>query len=107
MNRNEGKKKYVTYEVIGDHDVAVPTHFFKVLLIEDETGDYDLESYVIQNKAIDDNIPLKAFQVPIDSIERSAGLILFDKVPKNLLKSINSNNRFLESFHKNMTKQSK
>ncbi|XP_053201688.1 endonuclease G, mitochondrial-like [Panonychus citri] len=104
LPRVEGGKKYVKYEVIGDRDVAVPTHFFKVLLIENETGEYELESYVIQNKAMDDNIPLKAFQVPIDSIERSAGFILFEKVPKNLLKSINSNNRLLENFQKSSTK---
>lgn len=105
LNRNKNGKKYVKYEVIGDHDVSVPTHFFKVLLVENDDGNYEIESFVIQNKQIDDNIPLKAFKVPIDSIERSAGFVLFDKMPKNMVRSINSNNRFLDNFHKSLTQK--
>lgn len=89
--RYENGKKYVKYEVIGNQDVSVPTHFFKVILIETKDGAYELESYVIQNRAMDDNITLEAFQVPIESIERSAGFIIFDKIPRKSLRSINDN----------------
>jgi len=82
-------KKYVKYQVIGDNNVAVPTHFFKVLLVETTNGTYELETFVMPNRPIDDKIPLEAFHVPIDSVERAAGLLFFDKMPKHLLSSVN------------------
>lgn len=68
---------YVRYQVIGPNHVAVPTHFFKVILAENDKGQFELESYVTPNKEIDDKIPLEAFRVPIDTIERAAGLLFF------------------------------
>lgn len=49
--------------MIGPNNVAVPTHFFKVIVGETENNEFDLESYVMQNTAIDDNVPIKAFLV--------------------------------------------
>lgn len=91
-------RSYVMYEVIGPNNVAVPTHFFKVLLIENRNGDFELECYMMANKPINENLPLKAFQVPLDSIERASGLRLFEKMPKERLKSINGPNPFLSKF---------
>lgn len=56
-------KNYVRYEVIGSNNVAVPTHFFKVVAIETTTGDLELEAYVMPNQAVDNEIPLTSFQV--------------------------------------------
>lgn len=58
-------KKYVKYQVIGPHDVAVPTHFFKIFVGEREDSTFDMEAYVMPNAPIDDSVPLKAFQVSI------------------------------------------
>ncbi|CAL1272932.1 unnamed protein product [Larinioides sclopetarius] len=82
-------KKYIKYQVIGPHDVAVPTHFFKIILGEAENSMYDMEAYVMPNAPIDDKVPLKAFLVPKDVIERAAGLLLFEKLPNSALRSIN------------------
>lgn len=82
------KKNYVKYEVIGEHNVAVPTHFFKVALCEKQ-GTYSLYSYVLPNAPCDNATPLKSYMVPIDAIERAAGFLLFDKVPRNKIKMIN------------------
>jgi endonuclease G len=79
---------YVKYEVIGSHNVAVPTHFFKVILCEKQ-GNYSLFSYVLPNLPCDEKIPLSSYLVPLDSIERAAGFLLFDKLPRNKLKAIN------------------
>uniref|UniRef100_A0A1I8EI57 Endonuclease n=1 Tax=Wuchereria bancrofti TaxID=6293 RepID=A0A1I8EI57_WUCBA len=38
---------------------------------------------------IPDDIPLTSFMVPLDSIERSAGFLIFDKLPKNALNKVN------------------
>ncbi|XP_066293493.1 endonuclease G, mitochondrial-like [Branchiostoma lanceolatum] len=82
-------KMYVKYEVIGRNHVAVPTHFFKVIACETNKGELILESYVMPNDKIDNNVPLKNFLVPVESIERASGLLLFDRIPRNAFKAIN------------------
>lgn len=56
-------KFYVKYQVIGANHVAVPTHFYKVIVGENPDEKYELESYVMPNKAIENNVPLTSFQV--------------------------------------------
>lgn len=43
----------------------MPTHFFKVVVFQNSGGIYEMESYVMPNDVIDDNIPLTSFQVTI------------------------------------------
>ena len=62
--RNEADgKRYIKYQVIGINEVAVPTHFFKVIVMESENGEYHLKSFVMPNAVIDDAVPLHAFYV--------------------------------------------
>ncbi|KAF7286252.1 hypothetical protein GWI33_006547 [Rhynchophorus ferrugineus] len=82
-------KLYVKYEVIGANHVAVPTHFFKVVVGETEEGQLDMESYVMANEPIDDKVALEYFQVPPHLIEKASGLLFFDGVAKNRLSKIN------------------
>lgn len=56
-------KTYVKYQVIGANSVAVPTHFYKIIVGETSDGRYELESYVMPNQKIADNTPLNVFQV--------------------------------------------
>lgn len=56
-------KKYVRYEVIGANHVAVPTHFYKVVVGETNDGKLEMEAFVMPNAPIDDNTPLANFQV--------------------------------------------
>ncbi|KAJ3326313.1 nuclease [Boothiomyces sp. JEL0866] len=76
-------KKMVEYQVIGDSDVAVPTHFFKVILGV-ENGSFYLSSFVLPNQSIDSNEPLTNFIVPLDSIERASGLEFFQDIKRKL-----------------------
>ncbi|XP_070377652.1 endonuclease G, mitochondrial-like [Dermacentor albipictus] len=85
---NDGKK-YVKYQVIGANHVAVPTHFFKVVVAETENAEFDLEAYVMPNSVIPDDTQLRSFLVPVDTIERAAGLLLFDKIDRNKFRRIN------------------
>jgi len=90
LPRRDGNgKNYVSYEVIGPNHVAVPTHFFKVVVAEAGNGQLDMEAYVMPNAPIADNIPVSRFQVPVETIERSAGFLLFDKVQRNVFRQIN------------------
>ncbi|CAG9859193.1 unnamed protein product [Phyllotreta striolata] len=85
---NDGKN-YVKYEVIGANHVAVPTHFFKVVVGELSNGSLEMEAYVMPNQVINDNIPLTSFQVPPDSVERAAGLLFFDNLSRSKISKIN------------------
>ena len=52
------------YEVIGANHVAVPTHFYKIVVGETQDSKFEMEAFVMPNAPIDDNTPLTNFQVP-------------------------------------------
>jgi endonuclease G len=58
--------------------VAVPTHFFKVILADNASGAHGrhtaaLGAFVVPNAPVDPDVPLSAFAVPLDALERAAG----------------------------------
>ena len=85
----EDGRSWVTYQVIGQNNVAVPTHFFKVLVLETDSGQLELESFVLPNQEIPDSTPLDNFRVPPESVERAAGLLFFDRLSRDKLAKIN------------------
>lgn len=84
LPHQDGDDKFrVRYEVIGSPpNVAVPTHFFKLLVGERE-GDEQVAvaAFVLPNARIENLTPLTSFQVPVEAVERSAGLELLHRVP--------------------------
>ncbi|KAI8432708.1 hypothetical protein MSG28_013671 [Choristoneura fumiferana] len=82
-------KSYVKYQVIGANSVAVPTHFYKVVVGEASNGSLDMEAYVMPNQKIPDDTPVANFMVPPESIEKAAGLLFFDKIHRSKLSRIN------------------
>eukprot|EP00088_Acartia_fossae_P013400 TRINITY_DN1701_c1_g1_i2.p1 TRINITY_DN1701_c1_g1~~TRINITY_DN1701_c1_g1_i2.p1 ORF type:complete len:325 (-),score=35.43 TRINITY_DN1701_c1_g1_i2:131-1105(-) len=87
--KEEDGKMYVKYEVIGANHVSVPTHFFKVIVGETDTHSLEMEAYVLPNQEIPDETPLVNFQVPVDTIERAAGLLFFDRLARDKISRIN------------------
>ena len=87
--KEEDGKLYVKYQVIGASNVAVPTHFFKVMLCE-KGGEFHAYSYVMPNAPCSNETPLSSYMVPLDSVERAAGFLIFDRMPRSQIKSINS-----------------
>ncbi|XP_062272896.1 endonuclease G, mitochondrial [Scomber scombrus] len=76
-------KLYVRYQVLGRNHVAVPTHFFKVLILEQPDGrGVELRSYVLPNEPVDEKLPLERFLVPIETIERASGLLFVPNIMK-------------------------
>lgn len=69
---NKNGRRFVKYEVIGENEVAVPTHYFKVIFDENNTP---IESYILPNKRIKDTTPLDKFKTTIDKIEKVAGFV--------------------------------
>ncbi|KAK0646621.1 hypothetical protein B0T16DRAFT_327655 [Cercophora newfieldiana] len=77
-------KWYVKYEMIGNPpNVAVPTHFYKVIFAEDGTagGKVALGAFVLPNAPIPNAKPLGDFEVPIEAVERASGLEFASKLP--------------------------
>ena len=75
--REPDGKWRVSYEVIGSPpNVAVPTHFYKVIFAEDGTegGKVALGAFVLPNAVIANNKPLQDFEVPVEVVERASGL---------------------------------
>lgn len=69
----DGKTR-VTYEVIGNGQVAVPTHFFKVLYFY--KGPSSLSTaYIIPNKEIPPNTPFSEFQVTVEHVQKLSGIM--------------------------------
>jgi endonuclease G len=63
----------VTYEVIGSPpSVAVPTHFFKVIVAEgpDTAGPVAVGAFVLPNQEINNSVALTSFLTPVEAIER-------------------------------------
>ncbi|CEL55784.1 hypothetical protein RSOLAG1IB_01796 [Rhizoctonia solani AG-1 IB] len=87
----DGKYR-VTYEVIGNPpNVSVPTHFAKVVLgsrpsspSTPQLAEVSLGAFVLPNSQISDETPLTKFIVPVEAVERAAGLVLFsDEIKKS------------------------
>ena len=72
--RAAGGKWVISYEVLrgedGQGQVAVPTHFFKVILAE-RRGGVALGAFILPNKPIPPDIPLADFTVDLTVIERA------------------------------------
>ncbi|KAI0273846.1 DNA/RNA non-specific endonuclease [Gloeopeniophorella convolvens] len=92
---SDGKWR-VSYEVIGNPpNVAVPTHFAKVVLASrpsspstPDVPEITTGAFVLPNASISDDAPLESFVVPVDAVERAAGLTLFSDAIKSGSKHI-------------------
>ncbi|TFK67882.1 hypothetical protein BDN72DRAFT_842476 [Pluteus cervinus] len=81
----------VTYEVIGSPpNVSVPTHFAKVVLASKPSSsssssvpELSTGAFVVPNAAIPEDAPLESFIVPVEAVERAAGLTLFSESVKS------------------------
>lgn len=69
----EDDSKDVSYEVIGAHQIAVPTHFFKVF-IQEKNGKAEIAGYLMPNRPIPKGTPLEKYKVPIERIEHISGI---------------------------------
>lgn len=86
----------VTHEVIGNPpNIAVPTHFAKVVLTSRPSSasnpnlsEISTGAFVLPNASIPDETQLTSFIVPIDAVERAAGLTIFSDAIKKSSKHI-------------------
>lgn len=89
--READGKWRVSYEVIGQPpNVAVPTHFYKVIFAEDGIagGKVALGAFVLPNAVIANNKPLQDFEVPVEVVERASGLEFASKLDQSRRKRL-------------------
>ncbi|KAF3125498.1 nuclease [Orbilia oligospora] len=90
---SDGKYR-VSYEVIGSPpNVAVPTHFYKIILAESgpapsPTTSVAVGAFVLPNSPIDNKTPLAEFSVPVEMIEKASGLDFLSLVPTERRRSL-------------------
>ncbi|ETW01954.1 hypothetical protein H310_06483 [Aphanomyces invadans] len=72
----------VRYPVLGTpgNAIAVPTHFFKVVLVQKPSGEYLAAGFILPNQSIPDQTNLTDFLRPIEYIESVSGLLFFDQL---------------------------
>lgn len=68
-------ERFVHYPVIGPNDVAVPTHFFKLLQLEEASGLVEKRAYIMPNQPIQADTPLESFQVTVEKVEMLSGML--------------------------------
>ncbi|KAF9099789.1 nuclease [Mortierella sp. GBA35] len=82
-------KYYIKHEVIGNPpNISVPTHFYKVILTDRGNGDMTVGAFVLPNNKIHNDVPLTAFQVPVEAVEKASGLKFFEMLERRALKNL-------------------
>lgn len=67
-------KRQLRYRLIGRNRVAVPTHFYKVILYEDHDGHLSIEAFVAQNSIlIKTDEELDRFRINADDLDKLEG----------------------------------
>ncbi|KAI0340674.1 hypothetical protein BDW22DRAFT_391884 [Trametopsis cervina] len=92
---NDGKWR-VHYEVIGSPpNTSVPTHFAKVVLTTKPSSpstphipEISTGAFVLPNAEIPDQAPFENFMVPVEAVEKAAGLSFFSDEIKRASKHI-------------------
>ena len=71
------KNKVVMHEVLGDTQVHVPTHMFKVIYVRDESQRVSASAaFVMPNRPILEEQRIESYKTTIEDLERQTGLTL-------------------------------
>lgn len=79
------KNGTVTYPVIGASAVAVPTHFFKVILGKRSDSSTEVQAFLLPNEAIPISSDLSIFRISLQTLEEKSGLKFFPRVDTSKL----------------------
>ncbi|KNC97253.1 uncharacterized protein SPPG_07640 [Spizellomyces punctatus DAOM BR117] len=72
-------KYQICYPVLGDTQIAIPSHLFKAILATDtSTHTHHFAAFVIPNRPIPEDTPLKVFQVGKNDLEKMTGFKVFE-----------------------------
>jgi endonuclease G len=79
----------VKYSLIGDNRVAVPTHFYKIVVDDNSMGNIETLAFIIPNENLDER-HYSEFLVSIKEIEAATGLDFLSALPKDVQSKIES-----------------
>ncbi len=79
----------VSYQVIGDNSVAVPTHFYKIVVDARDLGNPEALAFLLPNRDLSDR-RLTEFLTPIREIEQATGLDFLSALPASVQKRVES-----------------
>ncbi|MGR3973498.1 MAG: DNA/RNA non-specific endonuclease [Candidatus Rhabdochlamydia sp.] len=69
--------RYIRYELIGPHDVAVPSHYFKIIYKVKGKQVYP-EAFIMPNTSLlsgQDNLDLQNYKTSLEMIEKNSGIL--------------------------------
>lgn len=72
-HENAEGKHYVYYQVIGKDNIAVPTHFFKIIYLPPNIS-LEPEVYLIPNESINTDVALEIFKINLEKLELISGI---------------------------------
>ena len=80
---------FSNFQVIGESEVSVPTHLFKVVIVENSSSDpVAMGAFIVPNLPIGFSHTLKDYQIDIAHLERIAGLTLTPKLDRTKVKDL-------------------
>lgn len=68
------------FKVIGQNEVAVPTHLYKVILVEADERPIAIGCFIVPNEPIENKNSLKEFQVTLEEVQKRTGVIFFPEL---------------------------
>ncbi|XP_078616416.1 nuclease EXOG, mitochondrial-like isoform X2 [Branchiostoma floridae x Branchiostoma japonicum] len=84
----EGQQKVVKYPVIGENEVAVPTHLYKVVIAERTDTPISMGAFIVPNQQIGYYQNFTIFQVPIEDLEKSSGFKVYPHLDRSKTKNL-------------------
>jgi endonuclease G len=73
----------VTYQVIGDNYVAVPTHFYQIVVDANDANNVNVLAFLLPNESLTGR-HYSEFLTSVDEIERLTGLNFLEKLPDQI-----------------------
>ena len=80
----------VSYEVIGGNNVAVPTHFYKIVVDANDPDNVEALAFLMPNTALSGR-EYTEFLISIDEIEEATGLDFLSALPEDIQEEVESN----------------
>ena len=78
-----------SFQVIGQSEVAVPTHLYKVVIVENSSAIPEaMGAFIVPNRPIGFKDALKDYEVDITHLERVSGLALTPKLDRTKVKNL-------------------
>ena len=68
--------------------MAVPTHFYKIIVVEKDEVPLAIGTFVVPNKQLSTEKQLDQFSYPLSFVEEKLGYVIFPKLERQNLESL-------------------